>query len=108
MPDEETVERAREDAAEGKAPSTQAGEFVREEMHHVRRRQARRALDQAGDRHRTFQGPPRRSPSETAGSRKGQVQDPQVGGARVRQGPVAPQDTHLADALTRDLRGAQA
>ena len=36
MPEKETLERAREDAREGKAPSTQAGEFVREEMHHVR------------------------------------------------------------------------
>ena len=36
MPDKETIERAREDAAEGKSPSTQAGEFVREEIHHVR------------------------------------------------------------------------
>jgi hypothetical protein len=36
MPEEETLERAREDEAEGKAPSTQAGEFVREEIEHVR------------------------------------------------------------------------
>ena len=36
MPDKDTIERAREDAAEGKSPSTQAGEFVREEIHHVR------------------------------------------------------------------------
>ncbi len=36
MPDQETIERAREDAREGKSPSTQAGEFVREEIHHVR------------------------------------------------------------------------
>ena len=36
MPDKETVERARKDAQEGKAPSTQAGEFVREEMDHIR------------------------------------------------------------------------
>jgi len=36
MPDKRTIERAREDAREGKAPSTQAGEFVREEIHHVR------------------------------------------------------------------------
>ena len=36
MPEKETIERAREDAREGKSPSTQAGEFVREEMHHVR------------------------------------------------------------------------
>jgi hypothetical protein len=36
MPEKETIERARKDAEEGKAPSTQAGEFVREEIHHVR------------------------------------------------------------------------
>src|SRR5436190_20445094 len=36
MPEEEPIERAREDEREGKAPSTQAGEFVREEIEHVR------------------------------------------------------------------------
>jgi 23S rRNA G2069 N7-methylase RlmK/C1962 C5-methylase RlmI len=36
MPERETIERAQEDAREGKSPSTQAGEFVREEIHHVR------------------------------------------------------------------------
>lgn len=36
MPDKETLERAKEDKEEGKAPSTQAGEFVREEIEHVR------------------------------------------------------------------------
>jgi hypothetical protein len=36
MPEQETIERAREDAREGKSPSTQAGEFVREELEHIR------------------------------------------------------------------------
>jgi hypothetical protein len=36
MPEQKTLERARRDAREGKAPSTQAGEFVREEFHHIR------------------------------------------------------------------------
>src|SRR5271154_6827264 len=36
MPEKRTIERARKDAREGKSPSTQAGEFVREEMDHVR------------------------------------------------------------------------
>ena len=36
MPEKETIERAREDKREGKAPTTQAGEFIREEMHHIR------------------------------------------------------------------------
>ncbi|HEX6832950.1 MAG TPA: DUF6496 domain-containing protein [Rudaea sp.] len=36
MPDKATIARARKDRREGKAPSTQAGEFVREEMDHIR------------------------------------------------------------------------
>jgi hypothetical protein len=36
MPEKRTLERARKDKREGKAPSTQAGEFVREEMDHIR------------------------------------------------------------------------
>ncbi len=36
MPEKKTLERARRDRAEGKAPSTQTGEFVREEMDHIR------------------------------------------------------------------------
>src|SRR5437762_357222 len=36
MPKKEAIARAREDEREGKAPSTQAGEFVREEMEHIR------------------------------------------------------------------------
>ena len=36
MPDKATIKRAKEDARQGKAPTTQAGEFVREEIHHIR------------------------------------------------------------------------
>ena len=36
MPEKETLRRARRDKRQGKAPSTQAGEFIREEMHHIR------------------------------------------------------------------------
>jgi hypothetical protein len=36
MPEKQTIQRARKDKREGKAPSTQAGEFIREEMHHIR------------------------------------------------------------------------
>jgi hypothetical protein len=36
MPEKETKRRAARDKRQGKAKSTQAGEFVREEMHHVR------------------------------------------------------------------------
>lgn len=49
MPEKRTVERARRKARQGKAPSTQAGEFVREEIHHMREgkhgaRSARQAI----------------------------------------------------------------
>jgi hypothetical protein len=49
MPEAETLRRARKDAREGKSPSTQAGEFVREEFHHIRKgmhgaRSARQAI----------------------------------------------------------------
>jgi Family of unknown function (DUF6496) len=36
MPEEKTLRRAREDKRRGKSSSTQAGEFVKEEMDHVR------------------------------------------------------------------------
>jgi len=36
MPEKKTLERAKKDRREGKSPSTQAGEFVRGEIEHVR------------------------------------------------------------------------
>jgi hypothetical protein len=36
MPEKRTLQRARRDKREGKAPTTQAGEFIREEMEHIR------------------------------------------------------------------------
>src|ERR1700688_1302182 len=36
MPNKKTRDRAAKDKREGKSPSVQAGEFVREEIHHVR------------------------------------------------------------------------
>ena len=36
MPEKQTIEHAKRDKRQGKSPSTQAGEFVREEMHHIR------------------------------------------------------------------------
>ncbi|HEX2452271.1 MAG TPA: DUF6496 domain-containing protein [Vicinamibacterales bacterium] len=36
MPEQETLRRARQDKREGKSPSTQAGEFVHEEIEHIR------------------------------------------------------------------------
>ncbi len=48
MPEKKTIEKARQKAREGKAPTTQAGEFVREEIEHVRKgKQGARSAKQA-------------------------------------------------------------
>jgi hypothetical protein len=36
MPDKNVIRQARRDKREGKAATTQAGEFIREEIHHIR------------------------------------------------------------------------
>src|SRR5207253_336594 len=36
MPEKKTIERARKAKRQGKAPTSQAGEFIREEIHHIR------------------------------------------------------------------------
>jgi hypothetical protein len=36
MPEKQTMERAKRAKRRGKSPGTQSGEFVREEMHHIR------------------------------------------------------------------------
>ena len=46
MPQKQTVERAEKAKRQGKSPSTQSGEFVREEIHHIRE-QTRRSTKQA-------------------------------------------------------------
>jgi len=49
MPTRQARQRAEQDKREGKSPSTQAGEFIREEIHHIREgmhgaRSARQAI----------------------------------------------------------------
>src|SRR6476646_8916305 len=73
MPEEETLDRAREDKREGKSPSTQAGEFVREEMEHIREgKHGARSPEQAiaiglskARRAGVKLSPPRRGPKRT-------------------------------------------
>src|SRR5207253_9620583 len=38
MPEKKTIKKARKAKSQGKAPSTQAGEFVREEIHKIRKK----------------------------------------------------------------------
>jgi hypothetical protein len=78
MPEQATIRRARQDAKEGKSPSTQAGEFVREEIHHVREgkhgvRSPKQAiaigLSKARKAGVKLPAPPKGSPSAKKGNR---------------------------------------
>jgi len=66
MPAEETLKRAHKDAEEGKSPSTQAGEFAREEIDHIREGKHGAPFDQAGNRDWALKGAPRGRTAEAA------------------------------------------
>jgi hypothetical protein len=89
VPERETVERARKDAREGKSPSTQAGEFVREEIHHVREgKHGARSPQQAiaiGLSKARRAGVKLGAPKGPASLRKKAAQDTQKGKRRTRK-----------------------
>jgi hypothetical protein len=111
MPEKETVERAEKDRAEGKAPSTQAGEFVREEMHHVRggkhgARSTKQAIAiglskarRAGVKLR----PPRRGKAKT---KQSAARAYRVGQSRSRRRPSTTRSRAISKALRREGRRA--
>jgi hypothetical protein len=104
MPEQQTIERAREDEREGKSPSTQAGEFVREEMEHIREGK-HGALGQASDRHRAFESAARWC--EVATAKIGIAANAQTGEARLENGTqFAPKN--VQQTFARGEKGAQA
>jgi len=105
MPSRETVKRARKDARQGKSPSTQAGEFVHEEIRHVREGKHGARSTKAGHRHRSFQSEARRR--ETAGNEDRVGTHPRQGKTRSGQGSSSPSQD-LAHARPRGENGAQA
>src|SRR5207244_1080037 len=110
MPDPETLERAREDEREGKAPSTQAGEFVREEMDHIREgKHGARSTKQAiaiglskARRAGVKLPPPKRGAS--ASTRSHAARDAQKSRKRAR--PSAKRSRAVIRALKREGRSA--
>jgi len=108
MPEKETLERAQEDAAEGKSPSTQAGEFVREEMHHVREgKHGARSTKQAiaiGLSKARRAGVKLDAPSGPAATRKKAAQDLRRG--RSRRRPSSTRARAVRKALRREGRSA--
>src|SRR5437879_2231675 len=112
MPEEETLERAREDEREGKSPSTQAGEFVREEMEHIREgKHGARSSKQAiaiglsKARRAGVKLPPPRKGTASRGTRKQAKRDV----AKGRRGAKPPSRTRsraVRKALKREGRSA--
>ena len=109
MPEEEPIERAREDEREGKSPSTQAGEFVREEMEHIREGEhGARSPEQAiaiglskARRAGVKLPPPKRGKSRTKGQAK---RDLANGRAGRRKKPSTRRSRATKRALQRESR----
>ena len=106
MPDKKTLQRAQEDKREGKAPSTQAGEFARGNGAHTRG-QARCPIGQAGHRDRSFQGAPGCCRAQGPRQGKGLRADSPPCRARQRRGRQRSEGA-VAKALPRDAFSAQA
>lgn len=113
MPEKQTMERAREDAREGKSPSTQAGEFVREEMHHIREgkhgaaspKQAI-AIGLSKARRAGVKLQPPRKGRASARTRKKATQDYRRGQSHSRRRPSSRRSRATSGALKRKGRGA--
>ena len=109
MPEKKTIERARKDAREGKAASTQAGEFVREEMDHIREgKHGARSSKQAiaiglskARRAGVKLGPPK---GQSAATKKKAAQDSKAG--RRGRKPSARRSRATSNALKRESRSA--
>jgi len=108
MPERETLMRARKDAREGKSASTQAGEFVREEMHHIREgKHGARSTKQAiavGLSKARRAGVKLRAPKgqASAGARRKAAQDSRRGQSTSRKKPSRRRSTAAKRALRRE------
>jgi hypothetical protein len=112
MPEKETLERARKDKREGKAPSTQAGEFVREEIHHIREgkhcaRSTRQAIaiGLSKARRAGVKLPPP-SGKTSAGARRQAARDTAKGRSHAGTHPSARRSRAVLSALRREGHGA--
>ncbi len=113
MPEKRTIERARRARREGKAPGTQAGEFVREEVEHVREgkhgaRSAKQAIaiGLSKARRAGVKLPPPRKGATSERTRKSAARAYRAGqGGRTRK-PSAGRSRATEKALKREGRQA--
>jgi hypothetical protein len=113
MPEKETLRRARQDKRAGKAPSTQAGEFVREEMHHVREgKHGARSTKQAiaiglsKARRAGVKLPPPRRGTASASTRKQAARDTAKGRSGTKRSTSRRRSRAVKGALRREGRSA--
>src|SRR5690348_7180226 len=113
MPEHDTIERAHEDAREGKSPSTQAGEFVREEMEHVKEgKHGARSTKQAiaiglsKARRAGVKLPPPKEGAASKRTRKQAQRDYAKGQTSPGRKPSAKRSRATKSALQREGRGA--
>lgn len=113
MPEKETLERAREDAREGKSPSTQVGEFVREEMEHIREgKHGARSTKQAiaiglsKARRAGVKLPPPRKGKTSARTRRQAEREYHEGQTAPNRRPSARRSRATSRALKREGHGA--
>jgi len=111
MPEKQTMDRAREDAREGKSASTQAGEFVREEIHHVREgKHGARSPKQAiaiglsKARRAGVKLPPPRRGKASARTTKQARRDYSRGQSHSRRRPSGRRSRAISNALKREGR----
>src|SRR5712691_10415145 len=111
MPEKKTIERARKDASEGKAPSTQAGEFVHEEIEHVRQgkhgaRSAKQAIaiGLSKARRAGVKLPP--PPADEASSQTREQAKRDLAKARSHKKPSPRRAAAVRSALKRETRSA--
>lgn len=113
MPDKETLERAREDQREGKSPSTQAGEFVKEEMDHIREgkhgaastKQAI-AIGLSKARRAGVKLPPPKKGKTSAATRTQAARDTRKGQSSAKKKTSAKRSRATSSALKRQPRSA--
>jgi hypothetical protein len=113
MPDRKTLQRARRDRREGKAPSTQAGEFVREEIEHVREgKHGARSTKQAiaiglsKARRAGVDLPPPREGKTSERTRKSAQRDYATGRRGKKKTPSRRRSRAVRGALEREGHGA--
>ena len=113
MPEKKTLKRAKRDKAQGKAASTQAGEFVREEMEHIRQgKHGARSTKQAiaiglskARRAGVELAPPKKGRASEA-TRKRAKRDLEKGQSGAAAKPAAKRSRATREALKREPRAA--